>query len=476
MTRSRLVGCVLLPFAAGYYLSYLFRTINALIATDLTVELGLGAGDLGLLTSVYFLVFAAAQLPFGVLLDRHGPRTIQSVLLLLASAGALVFALADSLTGLIVGRAMIGLGVALALMAGFKAIVLWFPPERVALVNGWFVMLGALGAVTATAPAEIVVQVVGWRGLFALLGGLSAMAAVLVLLLVPDCCLPKPKPGGRPLSLWTIYRDRRFWRLAPLSALGVGTSWSLQGLWAAPWLKDVDGLDRGGIVQMLGIMAIAVSASGLLLGIAADRLRRLGIKTHQVLAVTLGASMLAQMVLVLDWPVPAALPWAVIAAAGAATVLSYATLAEYFPKEASGRANAALNILHVGSAFAIQCATGLIIEQWPLVEDHYPVEAHRCAAGIMLMLQSVALIWFCLAARSKPSASRWQSLQSQLAHYTRDHHGRAPGQLPILAPVSSNGWRAATVTSVLISIVLLGCLTLTSGHADIAAHVIQAPR
>ena len=46
----------------------------------------------------------------------------------------------------------------------------------------------------------------------------------------------------------------------------------------------------------------------------------------------------------------------------------------------------------------------------------------------------------------------------------------------MLAPVSSNGWRAATVTSVLISIVLLGCLTLTSGHAGIAAHVIQAPR
>lgn len=385
---------MLLPFAAGYYLSYLFRTINALIATDLTAELGLGAADLGLLTSVYFLVFAAAQLPFGVLLDRHGPRTIQSILLLLASAGALVFALADSLTGLIVGRAMIGLGVALALMAGFKAIVLWFPPERVALVNGWFVMLGALGAVTATAPAEIVVQVVGWRGLFALLGGLSAIAAVLVLLLVPDCCLPKPKPGRRPLSLWTIYRDRRFWRFAPLSALGVGTSWSLQGLWAAPWLKDVDGLGRGGVVHMLGIMAIAVSASGLLLGIAADRLRRYGIKTHQVLAATLGISMLAQLVLVLGWPIPAAVPWALIAAAGAATVLSYATLTEYFPKEASGRANAALNLLHVGGAFVLQSATGSIIALWPQTQGMYPAEAHQAAMGTMLLLQLAALAWF----------------------------------------------------------------------------------
>ncbi|MBX9589228.1 MAG: MFS transporter [Hyphomonadaceae bacterium] len=472
MTRSHLVGCVLLPFAAGYYLSYLFRTINALIATDLTAEFGLSAADLGLLTSVYFLVFAAAQLPFGVLLDRHGPRTIQSALLLLASAGALVFALADSLTGLIVGRAMIGLGVALALMAGFKAIVLWFPPERVALVNGWFVMLGALGAVTATAPAEIVVQVVGWRGLFALLGGLSAVAAVLVLLLVPECSLPKPKPGRSPLSLWAIYRDRRFWRLAPLSALGVGTSWSLQGLWAAPWLKDVDGLDRDGVVQMLGIMAIAVSASGLSLGIAADRLRPHGIRTHQVLAATLGIAMLAQILLVVGSPVPAILPWALIAAAGAATVLSYATLAEYFPKEASGRANAALNILHVGCAFAIQCVTGLIIEQWAHADGHYPVDAHRCALAVMLMLQVVALAWFCLAPLRMSVARSRQTLQSQLVHYMRADHTYATTQIvsPLAAPVPTSGWRAATAASVLVSLVLLGCLTLASGH------VIPAPR
>ena len=158
MSRARLIVCVLLPFAAGYYLSYLFRTINALIAGDLAAELNLTAADLGFLTSIYFLVFAAAQLPFGALLDRHGPKIIQSALLLLASAGALLFALADGLLGLVVGRALVGLGVALALMAGFKAIVVWFPPERVALANGWLVMLGALGAVTATAPAELVVQ------------------------------------------------------------------------------------------------------------------------------------------------------------------------------------------------------------------------------------------------------------------------------------------------------------------------------
>src|SRR5262249_56637491 len=95
-------------------------------------------------------------LPFGVLLDRYGPKTIQSALLLLASSGALIFALADDLIGLIIGRAVLSLGVALALMAGFKAIVLWYPSERIVLANGWYVTLGALGALTATAAAELV--------------------------------------------------------------------------------------------------------------------------------------------------------------------------------------------------------------------------------------------------------------------------------------------------------------------------------
>lgn len=158
MSRARLVACVLLPFAAGYFLSYLFRTVNAVIAGDLMAELNLSAADLGLLTSVYFLVFAAVQLPLGTLLDRFGPGLVQSVLMLFASAGALIFSSADGLVGLVIGRAFIGLGVAVALMAGIKAVGMWFPPDRLALATGWLVTLGALGAVTATGPTELVVQ------------------------------------------------------------------------------------------------------------------------------------------------------------------------------------------------------------------------------------------------------------------------------------------------------------------------------
>ena len=65
------------PFAAGYLLSYVFRTVNAVISPELSRDLNLNPSSLGLLTSAYFLAFGAAQLPVGMLLDRYGPRRVE---------------------------------------------------------------------------------------------------------------------------------------------------------------------------------------------------------------------------------------------------------------------------------------------------------------------------------------------------------------------------------------------------------------
>jgi MFS family permease len=485
MSQMRLIGCVLLPFAAGYYLSYLFRTINALIAADLSAELNLNAADLGLLTSVYFLVLAAVQLPLGALLDRHGPKTIQSALLLLASGGALLFALADGLLGLLVGRVLLGLGVALALMAGFKAIVTWFPPGRIALVNGWLVMLGALGAVTATTPSETIVRAVGWRGLFAILAGFCALAALLVLFAVPEQSLKSSaQSAARAPSLWTIYRDRRFWRIAPLSATGIASSWSLQGLWAAPWLCDVAGLDRTTVVHYLAMMAIVVCASALLLGMVADRLRRRGVRTEVVLATMLALSMMAQAALVFGWPIPSHLLWALIAGAGAATVLSFAIIADYFPREASGRANAALNLLHVGSAFVLQSATGFIIARWPETQGSYPAEAHQAAMATILVLQLVAFAWFAASPQLSPTPTpralfgkrrttqSWAS--TALSAYTSP--AMAWMQHAALVRQQARSWRLAAIGSLMLCVGLAAALSMSISRPALAIHIYEGHR
>jgi MFS family permease len=383
---------VFLPFVLGYYIAYLFRTINAVMAAPLATELGLGADDLGLLTSVYFLTFAAAQIPIGILLDRYGPRRVQSVLLMIAAAGSTLFAVSDHFWMLLVGRALIGLGVASAMTAGLKALVLWFPGDRVPLLNGLMVMLGALGAVTATLPADLLLDWIGWRELFGLLAGLTVASAVMIHLVVPEAT--PVRSGTVAAGLKKVYADPRFWRVAPLSASCIGTAWALQGLWAAQWFKDVEGLDRAGVVIHLFAMAVALSLGAILLGIAADRLRRRGVGPGSLLGLVAAAFIATQVALILRLPLPSYLQWAVVAAVGAATVLSFAILADYFPNQLAGRANGALNLFHIAAAFAVQYATGVVLQCWTPQAGHYPEIAYQTAFALNVALQVVAWIWF----------------------------------------------------------------------------------
>jgi MFS family permease len=389
----RLIARVFLPFAAGYYLSYLFRTINALISGHLISDTGLDIADLGLLTSVYFLVFAAAQIPIGILLDRFGPRRVQSALLLVAAAGAGLFAMSTGLPSLLISRAMIGLGVAAALTAGLKSIVLWFPRERVALLNGYMIMLGSLGAVTATAPAEHLLAWMGWRQLFEILAAATGATALLIYIVVPER-VTVPSTASIPATLSSVFGDRRFWRIAPLSATCVGSAWSLQGLWASPWLTDVEGLDRASLVGQLFIMSIVLSGGAWLFGTTVHCIRRRGVGAEAILAVVAVLFIAAELALILRVPLPSILLWSVVAIVGTATVVSFAVIADYFPPELAGRANGALNVLHFGWAFLAQYATGLILEQWSTEDGHRSILAYQVAFGLNVAVQIAALVWF----------------------------------------------------------------------------------
>ena len=146
---------IFLPFALGYFLSYLFRIVNGPIADRLVAEFHLDAETPGLLTAAYFLAFTLAQLPYCPLVDRYGPRRVQSSVLLIGAAGAIIFATAGNLSTLILGRTLIGLGTSGALMAGLKALAIWVPAERRTRVNGGFIMFGGLGAMASTVPVGL---------------------------------------------------------------------------------------------------------------------------------------------------------------------------------------------------------------------------------------------------------------------------------------------------------------------------------
>jgi len=260
----------LVPLAAGYFLSYLFRNANGVVAGDIMRDLGVGADALGLLTSVYFLAFAAAQLPIGMLLDRYGPRRVQGALLLFAAAGAGLCAVRGGFALLLLGRALIGLGTAGSLVAGLKASAAAFPRERLPLVNGAFIMCGGLGALAATWPLELGLRLTDWRGLSAVLAFAAGAVALATLAAAPDA---RRTAEADTIRLRDVFRDPLFRRFAPLSATCFGTVLAVQGLWAGPWLTDVNGMSRADVANDLAWMAVVLVVAAPCWGVLTRRLR-----------------------------------------------------------------------------------------------------------------------------------------------------------------------------------------------------------
>ncbi|BBK31314.1 MFS transporter [Allostella humosa] len=396
---------IIAPFAAAYFLSLFFRSINALIAPDLVGELRLGPEDLGLLTSMYFLTFALFQLPLGALLDRFGARRVQGTLVAVAAIGACVIAVGHDLVTVAIGRALVGLGFAGGLMSAYKQMADWFPPARLPLLNGLFLGFGSLGAVVATAPAEMIVGTVGWRGLMLMGGGAALLAAIALWLVVPERPrVAAPVPIARQLrELFTvIYRDRLFWRVAPMTLLGFASGSAIQTLWAGPWLRDVAGFARPDVATQLMIMALALSLGSALGGVIAEALRRFGIGT---LAVAGGAAvlfMLAELGIVLEWVSGSAALWAVFGATFNVITLTYAALSQHFGPAFAGRANTGMNLLSGSGAFLLQYAIGGIIGLWPrTAEGGYDPQGYQVAFAVLLGLQVLAFAWFLLAPTRK---------------------------------------------------------------------------
>jgi MFS family permease len=123
------------------------------------------------MTAGFFLAMGVSALPVGALLDRYGPRRVQAPLLLVATAGLLIFAVGRDYCILMLGRILIGVGLAVAMTGAVKAIVTWFRQEQLPMVTGWMLACGSLGAVMASGPSDLLVQWIGWRHIFRI-GGL----------------------------------------------------------------------------------------------------------------------------------------------------------------------------------------------------------------------------------------------------------------------------------------------------------------
>ncbi len=406
---------VYLPFAAAYFLSYLYRTVNAVVGPHIADELGLSAGDLGLLTSAYFIMFAAVQLPLGLALDRYGPRRTQACLLLAAAAGAVVFGLGGGMTQLVAGRVLIGLGVAAGLMGALKAISLWFRAEHWPVMNGALMAAGGLGSLVATAPAQAALGVMSWHGLFFVLSGTTLVVAAVMWLVVPE--RPGTQAGGsfgeQVSAVGRIMRDGFFWRLVPIFAAQQGTFIGVQTLWIGPWLRDVAGQDAATRSVTMFWAAVAMTLGFLSSGFVAAAMARRGV-SHFATA-TVALSLFAVVSAVLAWVDLATLPfvfaapvlwWVLFGFLGTYMIVYFPALTQAFPLNLSGRVTTSMNFLMFSAVFLAQWGIGQVIDLWPrTAAGGYDPAGYTWAFGLCAVEQGAALLWL-LVWRVKPMTVR----------------------------------------------------------------------
>lgn len=389
-----------LPFAGAYFLSYLYRTANAVIGPVLSTEMAVGAGSLGLLTGAYFLAFAAAQLPLGVLLDRFGARRVESGLLLIAASGAAVFGLGQSVAELAIGRGLIGLGVSACLMAAFKAFSLWFPVDRQASLTGWIMTAGGLGALAASRPLEFALSFTGWREIFFTLAVLTVLVAIWLFLSVPE-----RDEQHRPVPMvaqWAgvreVFRSAHFWRFVPLGATLIGGFMAVQSLWSVSWLMNVNAFTRPVAADHIAGMSVAMLLAYVLIGLLATSLASRGLTPVKLLGGGLVLALLAAAIIVSEASEHTYGLWIAYGAFSSFGTLAYSQAAAGFSVALSGRANTAFNLMVFIGAFGIQWGLGVLID---ILEKHGEgiAVAHRHAFLLLLAVQSASLVWFFVAGR-----------------------------------------------------------------------------
>jgi type III secretion system YscQ/HrcQ family protein len=383
-----------LPLAFGYFLSVLFERLDSRVADDLMTDLAIDEGTLGILTVAFPLAFAACLLPSGIAIDRFGPRIVQSVMMGVTALGALIFSLSTGPFGLIIGRTLLGVGTASAFLAGMKAVVTWFPRERLGLVTGCLITVAGLGALAMADPAALFVRAYGWRALFILLAALATLCAILAVLLVPTPATVTGDVPDQDHGLPFVLRDPIFRRFAPLAAIVVGTVWAIQGQWVAGWLAAVNGLKLTDIITDISLIAVGQTAGTLVWGGLTDWAVRKGLSAASVFVGAVALCVCIQVAAVGGIALPTSIVWGALVA-GAAAMLPFVVLLTHFPQAYAARACASVGVLQYVATLFIQSAVDSVVAIWPHeASGQTSATAYAMAFMVPIALQLAALAWF----------------------------------------------------------------------------------
>jgi len=281
---GRLRWAVFALAAGAFWLSFFHRVAPAAIAVELQAAFGIGGAMLGTLAATYYIIYTLMQVPTGVLNDTLGPRRVLVAGCLIAGAGSILFAAAETVTAAVIGRTLAGLGVSVAFVSMLKLNADWFAERRFATMTGLGSMIGLSGGLAAATPLAWIAAHVSWRTVFTAVGIASLALAVVIWWVVRDHPggatrgAPRP-PSARGKVRWReglmlVLRNRATW---PCFWFGFGMSGSYMtfvGLWAVPYLVHGYGLSVVEATQHTSLMLVCLALSQGAIGALSDRIGR----------------------------------------------------------------------------------------------------------------------------------------------------------------------------------------------------------
>lgn len=379
-------------FTLGFFLTAIYRTINAALAPGIRLELGISNKALAWATAAYFLTFSIMQIPVGILLDFFGPRRVQAALFTVAAAGSLIFAIAEGEMLLIIGRLVIGFGMAGGLIAGFVANRLWFNRSEVPMLNSFLSSFGSLGTIIASVPAYYAMETIGWRWISVILAGATLLLAIHILVFVPD---PDPSTHHRRLSeqlrgVRQVLCDSYFWRVAPALIFFMGFFMNLQSFWITPYLMTVNEVSPATVSYFLLAVAIGTVLGLPSAAIIERLLKPVGISIDQVVATGLFLSLIFQAFINSNRLAPSFGFWFLYAFFANFSITSYASVLQHFHSTLAGRATTTLNTLLFSGLFLFQFIFGLIVNIW----ENNKATGYCVAFWIFFALQILCFLWF----------------------------------------------------------------------------------
>lgn len=362
--------------SANFFLSQFYRSTNAVIAPQLLRDLSLSTEDLGLLSAAFFYAFGLAQIPITVLLDRIGARRMMTGFSLVGVVGAFVFSVADSLTMGVLGRALLGIGMACNLMGTLKLLTLWFDPLRFATLSGIVFSLGTLGNMAATSPFVILVEWIGWREAIQVLAGLTLVLVMLFYIVVRDdpgevaqkrgATRPPDSPSHMLEDLRLLLKNKDYWIISYGTFVRYGVFAAFQTLWAGPFLMEGIGFSPVTAGNLIFLINVGLLISSPLWGAVSDRVfkTRKWLVCWDLVALTLllaltartggdtGVTILAALFFGLGFFQPG--------------TLMYVQMKEIMPLRMAGTAMTGVNFFTmVGAAFFLQTLGGVMQSFYP---------------------------------------------------------------------------------------------------------------